>query len=67
MDFTITIETNTTSESLTTHELLFDAKYWASIYQSTKRVHYMFHDYAAIVIWQGEHLIEHLPFDFTGL
>lgn len=67
MDFTITIETSTTSEIIESHELLFDARHSASIYQSTKRVHYMFHDYAAIVIWQGEHLIEHLPFDYTGL
>lgn len=67
MDFTITIETNTKSEILESQELLLDARYRASIYQATKRVHYMFEDYAAIVIWQGDYLVDIFQFDFTGL
>jgi hypothetical protein len=65
MNFTITIETNTTSESLSTHELLFDAMNSAYLYSTDYRriAEYSEIDNANIVIWQGEHLVELIPFN----
>lgn len=61
--FQITIETNTTSESISSHQLLFDAKKWVDIYVTTKNTGYTESDNAAIVIWEGEYMVQYLPFN----
>ena len=63
--FLITIETNTTSESISSHQLLRDAKMWAYLYSTDYRriAEYSEIENANIVIWQGEHLVELIPFN----
>lgn len=59
--FTITIETSSTSESISSHQLLFDAKKWAYNYLSTKKAGYTESENPAIVIWEGSYMVEYTP------
>jgi hypothetical protein len=60
--FLITIETNTTSESISSHQLLKDAKMWANTYLTTKKSGYIESENPSIVIWEGDFMVEHIPF-----
>ena len=60
--FQITIETNTTSESISTHRLLKDAKMCADIYLTTKKSEYIESENPAIVIWENDFMVQYIPF-----
>lgn len=60
--FTITIETSSTSESISSHQLLFDAKKWVDTYLSTKKSNYSESESPALVIWEGDFMVQYIPF-----
>jgi hypothetical protein len=60
--FQITIETNTTSESISSHQLLRDAKMWADTYLTTKKSEYIESENPAIVIWENDFMVQYIPF-----
>jgi hypothetical protein len=62
MDFTISIETNTTSEGISSHQLLMDARKWADTYLSTKKSEYIESENPSIVIWEGDYMVQYIPF-----
>jgi hypothetical protein len=60
--FLITIETNTTSESISSHQLLRDAKMCADTYLTTKKSEYIESENPAIVIWENDFMVQYIPF-----
>lgn len=59
--FLITIETNTTSESISSHQLLRDAKMWVDIYLTTQKSEYIESENPAIVIWESDYMVQYTP------
>ena len=53
MTYKISIETDTTSEFISEHETLIDAKNWVSIYLTTKAKEYKKFENAMLVISDG--------------
>ena len=60
--FQISIETNTTSESISSHQLLRDAKMWADTYLTTKKSEYIESENPAIVIWENDFMVQYITF-----
>jgi hypothetical protein len=60
--FQISIETNTTSEGISSHQLLIDAKMWADTYLTTKKSEYIESENPSIVIWEGDYMVQYIPF-----
>jgi hypothetical protein len=60
--FQISIETNTTSEGISSHQLLRDAKMWAETYLNTKKSEYIESENPAIVIWENDYMVQYIPF-----
>jgi hypothetical protein len=60
--FQISIETNTTSEGISSHQLLKDAKMWVDIYLTTKKSGYIESENPSIVIWEGDYMVQYIPF-----
>jgi hypothetical protein len=60
--FQISIETNTTSEGISSHQLLKDAIMWADTYLTTKKSEYIESENPSIVIWEGDYMVQYIPF-----
>jgi hypothetical protein len=60
--FLISIETNTTSEGISSHQLLRDAKMWVDTYLTTKKSEYIESENPSIVIWEGDYMVQYIPF-----
>jgi len=60
--FQITIETNTTSKLLASHQLLKDAIMSADVYLILKKSQYIESENPAIVIWENDFMVQHIPF-----